>query len=69
MFECRNCGLKSNDDRIGAINIRYLGELYNLGVKKPKLAKHSSPKFTEPAKVSGISETPKPMDDMSDILI
>ena len=69
LFECRNCGLRSNDDRIGAINIRYLGMLYNAGVKKPKLAKHIVPKFTEPAKVSGISETPKPMDDMSDILI
>ena len=69
LFECCNCGLKSNDDRIGAINIRYLGMLYNKGVKEPKLAKHNNPKFTEPAKVTGISETPEPMDDISDILI
>ena len=56
LFECCHCGFRSNDDRIGAINIRYLGMLYNKGVSYPKLTKYNALSFTEPTKATGISE-------------
>ena len=28
IFVCKNCGYRSNDDRIGAMNLAYLGEVY-----------------------------------------
>ena len=28
VFICKNCGYRSNDDRIGAMNLTYLGEVY-----------------------------------------
>lgn len=37
-YSCQ-CGYKSNDDRIGAMNIRYLGTLWATGTKNPKFTK------------------------------
>ena len=34
-YHCQNCHYKSNDDRVAAINIAYLGRLKQNGVKKP----------------------------------
>lgn len=34
-YKCDRCGYRSNDDRIGAMNILQLGTLYRSGVKKP----------------------------------
>ena len=33
---CVNCGYRSNDDRIGAMNIQELGQRYLTGIKNPK---------------------------------
>ncbi|KRM30640.1 IS607 family transposase ISLasa12 [Agrilactobacillus composti DSM 18527 = JCM 14202] len=41
-YQCSNCGYQSNDDRVGAMNIQYLGTQYINGVKKPKLKKKKS---------------------------
>ncbi|KRM36755.1 is607 family transposase [Agrilactobacillus composti DSM 18527 = JCM 14202] len=41
-YQCSNCGYQSNDDRIGAMNIQYLGKQYVNGVKHPKLKNKQS---------------------------
>ncbi len=35
-YHCTNCGYRSNDDRIGAMNIQLLGTQYISGQKQPK---------------------------------
>ena len=35
-YHCDNCGYRSNDDRIGAMNIQLLGTLYISGQEQPK---------------------------------
>lgn len=36
LFECKNCGYRSNDDRVAAINIQTLGHRYLSGEKHPR---------------------------------
>ena len=36
-YQCSHCHYRSNDDRIGAMNIQWLGQQYQAGVKHPKL--------------------------------
>lgn len=38
-----NCGYRSNDDRIGAMNIQELGKQYVSGVTAPKFKKIEIP--------------------------
>lgn len=38
-YICDSCGYRSNDDRIAAMNLRYLGEQYLLGDPEPKFSK------------------------------
>ena len=40
-YHCKNCHYKSNDDRVAAINIAYLGQLKQNGVKKPSFKTHT----------------------------
>lgn len=40
IYNCKNCGYKSNDDRIGAMNIQELGRNYISGIEKPKFIKN-----------------------------
>ena len=35
-YHCSNCGYRSNDDRIGAMNIQLLGTQYISGQEQPK---------------------------------
>lgn len=49
-YECDKCGYKSNDDRVGAMNIYHLGELYLQGVENPKYVKPKETKKTKKAK-------------------
>ncbi|NYA62920.1 transposase, partial [Lactobacillus salivarius] len=35
-YHCDNCGYRSNDDRIGAMNIQLLGTQYISGQEQPK---------------------------------
>lgn len=39
LYICDKCGYKSNDDRLAAMNIQFLGEQYHKGVKRPKFTK------------------------------
>lgn len=39
LFCCKNCSYRSNDDRVAAMNIQYLGTDYISGVKKPHFEK------------------------------
>ena len=39
LYVCDRCGFKSNDDRIAAMNIQYLGTQYVSGQKQPKFTK------------------------------
>lgn len=39
-YQCNNCGYRSNDDRIGAMNIQLLGTQYVSGIDKPKFVKN-----------------------------
>lgn len=39
LYQCDRCGYKSNDDRIGAINIQLLGTQYVSGVPRPAFKK------------------------------
>ena len=34
-YTCDCCGYQSNDDRIGAMNLQFLGTLYISGDEKP----------------------------------
>ena len=36
LFRCRNCGYRSNDDRVGAMNIYTLGTMYVSGDSNPR---------------------------------
>ena len=38
-YVCDNCGYRSNDDRLGAMNIYELGKQYVTGVEKPTFTK------------------------------
>ena len=38
-YHCKCCGYQSNDDRIGAMNIQYLGIQFLSGIQKPKFEK------------------------------
>ena len=38
-FCCRQCLYTSNDDRTAAMNIQFLGTLYNSGIEKPHFEK------------------------------
>ena len=35
LFTCKNCGYKSNDDRIAAMNLHYMGINYLIDKKVP----------------------------------
>ncbi|MCI5760939.1 MAG: transposase, partial [Ligilactobacillus agilis] len=35
-YHCSNCGYRSNDDRLGAMNIQLLGTQYISGQEQPK---------------------------------
>ena len=39
LYICDKCGYKSNDDRLAAMNIQFLGDQYYQGVKRPKFTK------------------------------
>ena len=41
-YHCQNCGYRSNDDRIGAINIQQLGTRYVSGITRPKFERNTS---------------------------
>lgn len=36
LYQCANCGFKTNDDRVGAMNLLELGKRYITGDDKPK---------------------------------
>lgn len=38
-YHCENCAYRSNDDRIGAMNIQELGKMYISGTERPKFEK------------------------------
>ena len=38
-FCCKQCSYTSNDDRTAAMNIQFLGTLYNSGIEKPRFEK------------------------------
>ena len=38
-FCCKQCSYTSNDDRTAAMNIQFLGTLYNSGIDKPHFEK------------------------------
>ena len=38
-FCCKQCSYMSNDDRTAAMNIQFLGTLYNSGIEKPRFEK------------------------------
>ena len=38
-FCCKSCFYRTNDDRVAAMNIQFLGTLYNSGVPKPSFEK------------------------------
>jgi putative transposase len=40
-YHCQ-CGYRSNDDRVGAMNIQQLGTQYVSGVKNPKFEKQKA---------------------------
>ena len=42
LYTCKNCGYRSNDDRIGAMNIQELGRNYISGIKKPRFIKQQT---------------------------
>ncbi|KRM19168.1 IS607 family transposase [Ligilactobacillus hayakitensis DSM 18933 = JCM 14209] len=35
-YKCVNCGFRTNDDRVGAMNLQELGKQYISGIEKPK---------------------------------
>ena len=35
-YHCNACGFRTNDDRIGAMNLQELGKQYISGVEEPK---------------------------------
>lgn len=43
LYTCTNCGYRSNDDRIGAMNIQELGKQYVTGATAPKFKKIEIP--------------------------
>lgn len=38
-YHCKNCGYRSNDDRVAAMNIQELGKMYISGITNPKFEK------------------------------
>ena len=42
LYTCKNCGYRSNDDRIGAMNIQELGRNYISGIEKPRFIKQQT---------------------------
>ena len=51
-YVCDACGYRTNDDRAGAMNIQYLGQLYAAGDPEPKFA------LQEPAPAAVIAADP-----------
>ncbi|GAA3620061.1 RNA-guided endonuclease TnpB family protein [Secundilactobacillus similis] len=45
-YQCADCGYRSNDDRVGAMNIQTLGQRYVAGHTKPRFKKPKSTKTT-----------------------
>lgn len=35
-YKCTSCGFRTNDDRVGAMNLQELGKQYVSGIEKPK---------------------------------
>ncbi|MEY8736521.1 hypothetical protein AB9M75_04570 [Lactobacillus sp. AN1001] len=35
-YYCNACGFRTNDDRVGAINLQELGKQYISGIEEPK---------------------------------
>ncbi|ADX71104.1 RNA-guided endonuclease TnpB family protein [Lactobacillus helveticus] len=42
LYTCDKCGYKSNDDRLAAMNIQFLGTLYHSGEEAPQFNKQAS---------------------------
>ena len=42
LYTCDKCGYKSNDDRLAAMNIQFLGTLYRSGEEAPQFNKQAS---------------------------
>ncbi|WP_201726765.1 RNA-guided endonuclease TnpB family protein, partial [Lactobacillus helveticus] len=42
LYTCDKCGYKSNDDRLAAMNIQFLGTLYRSGKEAPQFNKQAS---------------------------
>ena len=71
-YICSSCGYKSNDDRVGAMNIYELGQRWVGGENKPKFSKPKEKKalnFTEPKQAVGITDATAPIDDILNILV
>jgi transposase len=45
-YQCADCGYRSNDDRVGAMNVQTLGQRYIAGNAKPRFKKPKSTKTT-----------------------
>ena len=43
LYSCRNCGYKSNDDRVGAMNIQQLGTQWVSGIENPRFTRLINP--------------------------
>ncbi|MBR6000932.1 MAG: transposase, partial [Oxalobacter sp.] len=41
-YICDSCGYRSNDDRVGAMNIHELGTMYVSGKRKPRFVKRKT---------------------------
>ena len=52
VYVCDRCGYQTNDDRIAAINLAYLGLLYVGGDPDPRFKKQWEPKPKKPKPVS-----------------
>ena len=52
-YVCDCCGYRSNDDRIGAMNIQMLGTMYVSGVDNPKITIRKAAKSKAKAKKAG----------------
>ena len=50
-YKCDSCGFRTNDDRIGAMNIQFLGTMSHSGVKKPSFRKEPRVKNNNGSKI------------------
>lgn len=55
IFVCKHCGYTSNDDRIGSLNIRFLGKLQLLGYKRPFIRKNNQVGYHKRHKIKYLS--------------